>query len=732
MHNLQNTKSTVARLLAGENLNIVYDNSARTASFDPQSRTIFLPVWEDVSEDLADLLHSHEAGHAIDTPAEGWHNEIKSSPGFKSILNIVEDARIEKRQKRRYPGLARPMARGYKELYDRDFFGINKLQDLSKLNLADRINLYFKLGSLLIIPFNDAERQIVADVAAAETWDDVVRIAKILSEHIKENEKEKINSANDLKEQIFEDLVSSDDDEDSNSVDSDMGNDSYNESDLNFDDDSSDAKENNQKQGSNSDSSDEPDSQIVNDDNDPQSVTDQIFREREEQLLAVNCEVFAGDFPQPILDNIIISNKQQLEKFELYYHYAEVCSNIDVASMKKTCLDMFNKKNMSYVSLLLKEFEMRKNAKQYARSQTSRTGDIDMSKLHKYKFSNDIFRKITVVPKGKSHGLVLFLDMSGSMFNDFTSTIEQLMILGVFCKKANIPFDFYGFSDSGSKNDLKRFESDKFRVRAHGFKLIHLLSSSSSSSDFRKSMEMMSIVAYNSVCEKFDVFNKDGYGINLLTYPQFNFKLNGTPFIETLLASREIIDNFKNDKKVDIVNVLYLTDGEGNSAIEYNDSAISGLLSSWAKKSRRIIMNDKKTKKQFVLRSSPTQSDSRNLQTKLTEFIRDLTGCKHIGYYITGSLQRADIADITNGNSEDFKVYNKAFNTNNFLEVKKLGYDKYYIVKGNYSAKVVNETLVIGKSMTNAQISKQFKSSMSSKTKNRMLISKFASEIADA
>ena len=48
---------------------------------------------------------------------------------------------------------------------------------------------------------------------------------------------------------------------------------------------------------------------------------------------------------------------------------------------------------------------MKKAASAYARAATSKTGVLDCLKLHQYKFNDDIFKKITVLPDGKNHGL---------------------------------------------------------------------------------------------------------------------------------------------------------------------------------------------------------------------------------------------------------------------------------------------------------------------------------------
>ena len=63
----------------------------------------------------------------------------------KSYVNILEDVRIEKSMKDKFPGLRKDFFKGYRELNQKDFFGIG-MMDLNKLKLIDRINLYYKVG----------------------------------------------------------------------------------------------------------------------------------------------------------------------------------------------------------------------------------------------------------------------------------------------------------------------------------------------------------------------------------------------------------------------------------------------------------------------------------------------------------------------------------------------------------------------------------------------------------
>ena len=172
-------KDILAKLLAKENIFIRHDVNAPTASFDIKNRVLSLPVLVDMSTDIYDLMVGHEVGHALWTLLEDWESAISVEEVNKQILNIVEDARIEKKIKRMYPGITKSFISGYRNLYNREFFGTTPLWELS---VIDKINLHFKMGATFGVPFNKDEEEAVTLVDGVETFGDAVRVTKILQQ----------------------------------------------------------------------------------------------------------------------------------------------------------------------------------------------------------------------------------------------------------------------------------------------------------------------------------------------------------------------------------------------------------------------------------------------------------------------------------------------------------------------------------------------------------------------
>ena len=197
--------------------------------------------------------------------------------------------------------------------------------------------------------------------------------------------------------------------------------------------------------------------------------------------------------PDLNLNKIIIPNKDIHDSCDkTWIENVERCE--ELASIYEATdkeFKSFKKESQKEVNYLVKEFEMKKAADSYARSTTSRTGVLDTSKLHTYKYNEDLFKKVSVIPDGKNHGLVFILDWSGSMGTVLKDTVKQLYSLLWFCKKCNIPFDVYAFTNDYPRENMHQkayTEKDGLVYIAEWFSLMHFFSSNMSGVNLKKQM----------------------------------------------------------------------------------------------------------------------------------------------------------------------------------------------------------------------------------------------------
>ena len=538
-------KGTLAKLLATEDL-LIEHKKVQTASFDVERRILTLPIWDLASNQVVDLLVSHEVGHALFTPNEDWTEKVRIP---KNYVNVAEDVRVEKLMKRKYLGISKTFYRGYQELNQLDFFSVDGV-DLDSMNLADRINLHFKIGAFLGIKFTPEEQEVVDVVSKAETFDDALAAAEVMYTFCKARaeEEKKNETKNQESGQVSE--------EGQSSTTQDSG-----ESDSPSDDFDSD---------STSDSGGA--SNVEGNDGDPDisggipidgtSVeTMESLDQKMKDLISNNqySDSHYLEIPEFPLDKLIVSNSfvvSQVNKFwdNVYEDLDNPFERIDAELAK------FKKDASKEVSYLVKEFECRKSADSYARATTSRTGVLDTSKLHTYRYNEDLFKKVTTLPEGKSHGLVFLLDWSGSMGDHLLSTVKQVLNLAWFCQKVGIPFRVYAFTNAWyversseywepQKNLLGDAESNSVWA-SDDFRLIEFLTSEGNAKDFEKQVKTL---------WRLTKANSRGYDNPAIPV---GFSLSGTPLFVALSSLTSVLPAFQKKYGLQKVHTIVLTDGE--------------------------------------------------------------------------------------------------------------------------------------------------------------------------
>jgi hypothetical protein len=657
-------KSNLAKLLASENL-FVEMRKTDTASFNLKTRVLTIPnLKSTLNNDVFDLFIGHEVGHALFTPFEGWHDSIVNNGVNKDILNVCEDSRIEKLIRRKFPGLKLSFLKAYRQLVEDDFFGTTQFGDLNQLNLIDRINLHQKCGVAMGIQFTPIEMTYVKELEACETFAQVIEVAKKIQQYMLEQamDIEKRKSSGDVEYEL------SDEEGDTSSGKT-----------INFDDLSAEMQDKLMEK--------------------IKSKTDEAFRDKEKSLQEFNNRerTIYANVPNFDLDNIIVDYKQ-------------IVSDVDTIVSDKNIIDKtkfstFRNETLKVVSYLVKEFELRRNADQMKRASVSKTGEINMDKVYSYKFNEDLFKRMSVVPNGKSHGLVLFLDWSGSMTQVMLDTIKQLLTLALFCKKVQIPFEVYAFSDSGEWKK-ERHKAKVGDIKTNNFHLLNILSSRMNNPQFNT----MANALLNRIWNWYsDYTNYD----NTLVY---RYQLGGTPLNESILAAMKIVPEFQQKSKLQIVNTVFLTDGEGHrlsAVISENGNYEYG---------QKVVIRDPKTKAQ-VVNSNTHETEPSEAFLKL---LKQTTGCNVVGFRIASRRELRGFLD-------EYKIPNletmtKEFGKNKSVVVPSKGFDEYYFLCSS-SLDVDDGELDVTSTATRSLV-KAFKNYNKSHFGSRVILNRFIKMIS--
>ena len=754
------TKSLLAKLMASENINVEYRENASTAAFDTEGRTLIMPVLKDMTENATDLFLGHEVGHALYTPQGAIKDVVKKGSLFKGLVNIVEDARIEKMIQSKFPGLKKSFYNGYGDLMTSGFFDLDG-KDVNEANFIDRINIHFKIGTRAGVEFSDEEMTFVNRIANQKNFDETLKISEELFDYIKDNADEEPEFDDN------DDFEFGDSDEDTESNDGEMSSDMPMDSD---EDDDSDSDEDSEGDTSDGSGESEEDGEEETEENSSSASGDDSGDAEETKETEVTSEGSpsedgSGHLPKHVKDELTSKTMESFDK-ALENHIDDSSTpftyvNIPKVDIEKVLISLddvgaelhkgvtnavndgysaesieghiarnmkdwlkFRSENKSIVSYMAKEFEMRKSADEFKRTKVAKTGVLNPNKLHAYKFSEDLFLRSNVVSDGKNHGFVMFIDWSGSMSPNMSNTIDQLMLIAMFCKKVNIPFDVFAFTTSWGREESER-GSYKFENRTKGdlvingqFNLLHLISSTLSTAKFNTSMMHLRWMRNG--------MSYDSYDSNIVSS---NLRLGGTPLNEAICSAFEIVPMFQKKNKVQIVNTIFLTDGQGSRlGGHWNYDNDGNWMRDSASYKSRTVITDPVTKLHYDSRGAGFDGGQ---AVNLLKALKDRTECRVIGFYIApmGRSFSREVSWMTN-NYEALDKMKKDLKDNAFTILDSdVGYEQFFILSDK-SLKVEAGELEIDDKMTKGRMKNAFVKSRKNKIGNKAMLSKFCEFVA--
>ena len=735
-------KGQLAKLLATEDL-IVESKKVETACFNVHTRVLTLPMWDKASNNVYDALVGHEVGHALFTPDSNWFEEIDIPMG---IVNVVEDARIEKMMKRKYAGLSKTFYSGYHELSDSDFFKIQG-KNLNTFNFADRVNLYYKIGNYNDIPFkNDREKELLSMVSTTETFEDVLDVSKLLHEYCKQE-------IEDMKKELEQKMEEEEQAQMFGGSGSGLGGSSDENSDEEINNDTQYQVVDAEEEDDESDFEDQPSSNIsisqipaaeldaaiqkIEGGEGGIEISSATALDRSIQNLnksdSVQNEYF--ELPQVNTGHIIIDNAHIHKCIEI--EWSEQIANkkthqyleseydpskyvLDSLNDAKKDFKDFKKSAQKEVNYLVKEFEMKKSASAYARAASSRTGVLDTTKLHTYKYNEDLFKKVTVLPDGKNHGLVFILDWSGSMNSVMLDTVKQLYNLIWFCRKIQVPFEVYAFTNCyPNPNTKTSYEVKEGVAQIDGsFSLMNLLTHKVNTKTLESQMENIYLIAKALAWQYTNYYNIPlGMG------------LSGTPLNETLVCLHEILPQFKKDNQVEKVQCVILTDGEahplrfhhefshrwGEECEKYMGTSYIG---------ENCILRDRKTGNTYAF-----DDNSFTMTDVLLQNLRDkFTDVNFIGFRILPPREASYFAKRYVEYGDELEKIMKVWRKEKSFAIKKSGYHVYFGLSA--SALDSDDSFEVKEDATKTDIKKAFFKSLKGKKMNKKILSEFIEFVA--
>ena len=397
------------QILSKENLKLTYSNKATTAYFNLETREVVVPTFDYMTEEVTQLLISHEVGHAYfsDYSKEDFN---KYTSLYGGLFNVVEDAHIENRMKKTFGGLSSIFKEGYKILHKEDFFELS--EELSEYNLTSRLNLFYKLGHIIDVPFDGVENEFAVALKSVSSKEDVVALCERIKEHIKEEEQ---------KQEVSEESIVS--------------------------------NEQTQHGGDDVDGSDDLES------SEPEESLSSEFDDEISSRFEKNLSEYGE---KNISQKSQFSNSERLERFfskESFQNCYNVTNDYNYLKQKtfytsKACSTLTNQiKELAKSADIV--FQQKKKAEELKSSKNVRVGKLNRRKLAKHLISDNLFQRTKIIKEGKNHGVVILVDYSSSMSSLIKDTLIQACVLGEFCRMNDIPFSIIAFGITCHRDSTK-------------------------------------------------------------------------------------------------------------------------------------------------------------------------------------------------------------------------------------------------------------------------------------
>ena len=720
-------KDSLAKLLAQEDLAVEH-RSVETAQFNVETRVLSLPIWQtDIK--IVDAMIAHEVGHALYTPND-WSFEGRIPMQF---VNVVEDIRVEKLMKRRYGGISKTFFKGYSELHNQDFFSING-KNVSGMNLADRLNLHYKIGAFVKIPFSAEEAIFVERAKFIESFEDALDLAEDLYKFCKDFAEKQQQQQQEAPTQgspdgTGEDQVVSEGISDPEpKMQPGEGNEEVGEGeDEELEDEGLDYDDHTVGQKPSEDDSLDSGLEVETQKSMSDALQDVAKKTQNEYEEYQYLEAPKVDYKK-----FIVPNK------EVWHHCEEVWNERGYVAENFAICDTdfktFKQSSNQEVNYLVKEFECRKSADAYARATTSRTGVLDTTKLHTYRYNEDLFKKVTTLAEGKNHGLIFILDWSGSMSNVLLDTYKQLCNLVWFCKKVNIPFDVYAFTNNWYSRDKNideygRFnppprhhsrEENQFEVEST-FNLMNILTSSVRNVEIDRQLKTFwRLVSSIDPQGRYDC---------AFQWPN-SCGLSGTPLNEALITLSTLIPKFQKRHNVQKLQVITLTDGE-SQGLKYNVVFKPRYEEGEPYLGQRTCMyNTTFIRDRQTGRTYKVENDYHELTTALLRQLRDrFPESNFIGIRVMDGREAGGfVRKYLYWEYDKCAAVMEEWRRNKSLSLTNVGYNKYFGL--NSSTLSQTSDFEVQEDATKSQIKSAFKKSLNAKKMNKKVLGEFMQLIA--
>ena len=216
--------------------------------------------------------------------------------------------------------------------------------------------------------------------------------------------------------------------------------------------------------------------------------------------------------------------------------------------------------------------------------------------------------------------------------------------------------------------------------------------------------------------------------------------LGGTPLNSSLFVSFSVMREFVKKNQVDVINSIFLTDGDSHSCSNYwvgeNETK------HFDPKSENVIFRDSVSKKEMRVNYHSYRTTN-SITEALVRFQRDVFDINIVNFFLSSKMRKYDMADYLDrarrargendegiGYEEIDAALRRYRKDKYMIAPEMMGFNEQYLIQGGKNLEVEEQALEVAEDATVAQMARAFKKFSSGKLQQRRLLSRFIDMVA--
>jgi len=310
----------------------------------------------------------------------------------------------------------------------------------------------------------------------------------------------------------------------------------------------------------------------------------------------------------------------------------------------------------------------------------------------------------------------MYLDLSGSMCDIIEDVVAQAITIAMFCRQVNVPFEAHSFTTTAYWREVGKGIKDmpivESEVDSKFTKVVEMFSSKMNKKTFDEAAyTMFAIGKAHSMSRsiKYHLYSHQMHALDMM---------GSTPLVQTCFLAAKQVKEFTRKHAIQNTNIMFLTDGQPDGVYVHSDEKADVITH----RSHKIIKFGNKTIE---------GSSSRNLYEAALIRLKEITGATVMGFHLA-----TDASSFGSGyhgvhESKDFSDVIKTWRKDNFSEWKNAkGYDNYFIIKINKSARFDTDEFTPRKADTIGDLKREFKKFNKTKKGNKQLVARITDAVA--